>query len=346
MELLVVGFILALLIGLALPALQAARERGRMMECHNNLRNIATCMLNYELTKRQYPGYSNVLMRNDGKVYTDPATGKHRGVSYVVMLLPYLDQPELARRWKTPVGNEDGELRRARELSKIDLPPLICPSDPPTVKGSAPLSYAVNCGMRDGPGQSIKLGGQPRDWPENGVFFDLYTGDRRVSADDVLPVVKMSNDYISRGDGTAQTCMLAENVDSGSYVDLTEERIGVVWADAANVDVNQDPPHFDPPDKRMRINVGTGEANLRSDKLRVSAAQTPPYLVYARPSSFHPKGANMAFCDGKVRFVSEQTDYYVYCLLLSSNGARVRNPGTNQVMPNFNRPLAESWYLK
>ena len=54
----------------------------------------------------------------------------------------------------------------------------------------------------------------------------------------------------------------------------------------------------------------------------------------------------MAFCDGKVRFVSDSMDYYVYALLMSTNGARVRTPGSSQVLQNFNRPLNESWYLQ
>jgi hypothetical protein len=55
---------------------------------------------------------------------------------------------------------------------------------------------------------------------------------------------------------------------------------------------------------------------------------------------------NAAFCDGRVSFISEATDYYVYCLLMSPNGSRVRIPGTNKVLPNFDRSLVETWYTQ
>jgi prepilin-type processing-associated H-X9-DG protein len=84
----------------------------------------------------------------------------------------------------------------------------------------------------------------------------------------------------------------------------------------------------------MAINVETGESSDR------------PTAAFARPSSYHRDGVNMAFCDGKVRFVSDSMDYYVYCLLMSSNGKQVKMPGSTTVLPSFDRPMVESWYLQ
>ena len=54
-ELLVVISIIAMLAGLILPAVNAARESGRRTQCVNNQRQVALALLNYENTKGSFP---------------------------------------------------------------------------------------------------------------------------------------------------------------------------------------------------------------------------------------------------------------------------------------------------
>ncbi|MGD0383829.1 MAG: DUF1559 domain-containing protein [Thermoguttaceae bacterium] len=54
-ELLVVIAIIGILIGLLLPAVQAARESGRRLACINNLKQISTAILNHENTTKRFP---------------------------------------------------------------------------------------------------------------------------------------------------------------------------------------------------------------------------------------------------------------------------------------------------
>jgi prepilin-type N-terminal cleavage/methylation domain-containing protein/prepilin-type processing-associated H-X9-DG protein len=371
-ELLVVISIIAVLVGLAIPAIQMAQRYARQMECANNMRNIALAVHGYELTHRTYPGYSNVLMLNNGKTYSDPLTGQKQGVSWVIPLLANLDQPVLDLAWRTPVGGQgaggqgsggqnggaQGSTGQGAQWlaanQRIELRVLICAADVPAISGGTPLSYVANCGMKDGPGTPATGGnsGMPRDWADNGVFFDLYTGNPRIvgaqggQASSALPQPTMSQSYISRGHGVGFTLMLSENVDAGEYTDNTEAKVGMVWDGSGTVDTSQNPPTLKPPDDNMRINVGIGNSELQGGRVQSAGAQSSgasQSTVFARPSSFHNGGVNMAFCDGKVRFVSDSIDYYVYCLMMATGGSRVRLPGTNTVLPNFNRTINEAW---
>ena len=52
---------------------------------------------------------------------------------------------------------------------------------------------------------------------------------------------------------------------------------------------------------------------------------------------------NVVFCDSHLKFVSENIDYYVFCLLMSTDGQHVREPGSDEVVPGFAKPINDSW---
>lgn len=54
-ELLVVVFIIGVLVGLLLPAVQSAREGARAVRCRNNLKQLGLALANYESTMGVYP---------------------------------------------------------------------------------------------------------------------------------------------------------------------------------------------------------------------------------------------------------------------------------------------------
>ncbi|HEY5315518.1 MAG TPA: DUF1559 domain-containing protein [Pirellulales bacterium] len=336
-----------IMVAVAIPAVESSNDSSQQTACKAQMQYVAKVILAYEMQKRQYPGYRNALRLANGKIFADPQTGDKRAVSWVVMILPYIEhQQELHASWREPGNAKIARLYNNEEAAAPDerIRILTCPGDANLTTRKCGLSYVVNSGMQDG--QGVPAGstnqGMPRDWPENGVFFDVFQGnplagilgpDQKPLS---MPIIRMSNDYIARADGLGQTCMLSENVDAGRYTDDDEAAVGMIWNGSGKVDVALDPPSLDPPDPEMRIPRGEAKAT-RTPKTTIA---------HARPSSKHPGGVNMAFCDGRVRFVRDNMDYYVYSSLMSSNGYRVRMPGSNRVLPGFNRPLLEDWYIR
>src|SRR3989304_6136809 len=79
-ELLVVIAIIGILIALLLPAVQAAREAARRLQCSNNLKQVGLALLNYESSNRVFP-FGGLGTQGGGF-----------GHSWWVRILPFIEQ--------------------------------------------------------------------------------------------------------------------------------------------------------------------------------------------------------------------------------------------------------------
>src|SRR6266508_2796470 len=85
-ELLVVIAIIAILIGLLVPAVQKVREAAAMVQCKNNLRQIALGLHNYHGTLGTFP---------PGSVYKNVNGVWNYYDTWTVSILPYIEQDTL-----------------------------------------------------------------------------------------------------------------------------------------------------------------------------------------------------------------------------------------------------------
>lgn len=92
-ELLVVIAIIGILIGMLLPAVQQVREAARRVDCANNLRQIGLATTMFQDTYQAYPPARLT------PAFDDPSENCVGCASWMVHLLPFLEQDNLYEEW-------------------------------------------------------------------------------------------------------------------------------------------------------------------------------------------------------------------------------------------------------
>ncbi|HEX7376939.1 MAG TPA: DUF1559 domain-containing protein [Pirellulales bacterium] len=302
------------LAALWLPRIQGAREAGRRNRCGHQIKELAGAVANGAQTRDgRLPGYLEPLPLDRSIALGDGRITAEARVSWLVAILPMLEQEKLYRHW----SSGDALRKKAAADDSVAngyLPSLVCPSSGLSARTPPPCSYAVNTGRQDVRAAAPSYGkaGWPADWRANGVFFNRYIDARDNPAG--APRTEMTYDYLRQGDGSSLTVMLAERLDCGSYAALppsagaTEAALGVVW---------------------WPFNQLAGPPRSR----RINGPRDRLAIGNARPASNHPCGVMVAFCDGHSRFISEDIDYGIYCKLLAPNDAACNDPGSLAPVP-------------
>ncbi|MCC7086747.1 MAG: DUF1559 domain-containing protein [Pirellulales bacterium] len=324
--------IIAMLAGLLLPAVNNARESARQSTCMNNQRNFAQAIQQYVTSKDTFPGYRQVMnVQNGSKIV----------MNWQVALMPNLGKTDVYQALQAGA---------ITSLPYFEL--SVCPSDSSGAGKSSPwTSYVANTGLLDkfiNPNVCIykTIGGSnPIESAANGIFQDKVLGKLKVTLTDIK-------------DGPTNTLLIAENMDAFYYNDspcvLTanlnaaqnswERGTGFVWWDTSTT-TPQAPTSATAPYPVAGINGGKGDydpsilnwpssPDLFSDTPTVSPpTQNTNYA--ARPASAHPGGVLVAFAGGNTRFLKDDIDYRIYCLLMTPNGAKAttQSIGWQKFMP-------------
>ncbi len=120
LELLVTITIIGLLLGLLLPAIQAAREASHLAMCANNIRQLALAAQQHESAYRAYPpGY---LGETPAAVNIQPTTNSY--VGHLIYLMPHMEMQTIFNAWAAK-----------RDLNVITR--MVVPGDPKYVRWSS-----------------------------------------------------------------------------------------------------------------------------------------------------------------------------------------------------------------
>jgi prepilin-type N-terminal cleavage/methylation domain-containing protein/prepilin-type processing-associated H-X9-DG protein len=153
-ELLVVIAIIGVLIALLLPAVQAAREAARRMQCTNHLKQLSIACHNYHDTYQALVSASGqVIGKTSGNLNVDRWSG-------LVPLLPFMEQDSLYGRFRTEdvynpsdhiVSSNVAQGGGINNPKLIQVTTLLCPSDGNAkvrtdVYATGRTSYRMNLG--------------------------------------------------------------------------------------------------------------------------------------------------------------------------------------------------------
>ncbi len=299
-ELLVVIAIISVLIGLLLPAVQAAREAARRSQCVNNLKQIGIALHNYQGAIGSFPpGYSSHWKRDGGDEGTAEDDIGH-GWGWASMILPYVEQPAVFNAINFGLTMTFPDNLTAQT---IRFNSYLCPSD--SIKQLIPVRneentetvYTVGSGNYVGMFGTGEVGEAPGRG--NGMFFR----NSRLGFGDIT-------------DGTSQTFFVGERSHNLSYVTWTGRAIGGWLFTTASFEGGTN--KFDPePEESFTMILGPVGTEDGSRTPNHPRAHVEDYW------SRHPGGVNFLFGDGSVHFIKDSINASVYQSLATRAGGEV-----------------------
>jgi prepilin-type N-terminal cleavage/methylation domain-containing protein/prepilin-type processing-associated H-X9-DG protein len=301
-EVLVVITITGILVGLLLPAVQAAREAARRISCCNNLHQIGLALHGFHATNQCFPQGTALKGYPDGT--SPPAnllnTGPYRPGAFAA-ILPYLEYEPLYRSLRMDLAiDEDVNVA----LGKTIIPVYLCPS--------ANHTYGLQKAPHSQPLADPSLQFAVNDY--NGL-----NGVNRLGPD--APAASQLQDHggfaecqplrmADFRDGTSQTIDVVETVNFGRGV----------WIHGR--------PHYN--QAAYAINSLSGYNNAQNsvypDGSNLPVANRGPGKGVGGTwgiSSSHPGGANTLFVDGSVHFLTNSLSAQTLTALSTRDGGEV-----------------------
>ena len=322
-ELLVVIAIIGILIALLLPAVQAAREAARRMECTNKLKQIGLALHNHHDARKAFPPGNDDL---NGRFTGNAQTGGTVGTS--VHLFPYLEQnaiyDAIVNCDVADIPRGSGAPWNVMAVSQADLSLLRCPSAGENTRTSpgdptygsrlvGPNNYVYSLG--DGCwAHSHRPGSDTHRVTTRGMF---YSYDPKSIASAV--------------DGTSNTIGVSETLNPSTYrgkdMRTNVARFQGIWngtphglpleCNVANLQVPGNPRVFrdeleSASFRGMLVTMGWADAN----GFTTLTQPNWPVCIYngwndwgvMPPTSNHTGGVNGTMMDGSVQFISNTID--------------------------------------
>ena len=313
-ELLVVIAIIGILVAMLLPAVQAARESARRLQCINNLKQNGLGLLTYHDTYLKFPPGGAYMNDAPGGVYVGTKWTGNEGwasdsAGWTTMILPYLEQDlvyeqfDFSRRY----------LSFPNTMAATNpVETYLCPSQVEYQWSLDPRHYFVRLGAVHKQATFHYQGvcGPVGTNPAGGLYkVDTRPSEQtggRYSSIGMQGVLTRGESQRIRDitDGTSHTYMVGELSWSGAVPDA-------VW------DTTKSGPYL----SYARASGANMTTVYQSVVTPInSTGLVPADWNVVSFGSEHPGGTNFLLADGSGRFVTESVDFAAYLAAASRNG--------------------------
>ena len=271
-ELLVVTAVIAVLIGLLVPATQAAREAARRLQCGNNLRQLGLALHAYHNTHGSFP-------------FGESAGGN--GSSVWIKSLPYLEQTALYNAFNQQNSIFD---RENRTIQSTSLGVFACPSDLGAGVRDANSGFFVRYGFAD-PGETLS------------ASFTSYVGS--FGSTDTTSLILPMREGFANADGVIcniSPISVASVTDGLSNTFLLGER-ATAWLLQLSAFSPEIPTTFG-----WYFHGELGQTQFTTfypPNMPRKVGQSAGVNHASAASSLHPGGLLLTMADGSVRFVKD-----------------------------------------
>lgn len=300
-ELLVVIAIIGILIALLLPAVQAAREAARRMQCSNNLKQIGLGLHNYHDSFRTFP----IGSRSGGfSMYNTT------GTNWRCSLLAFLEQKTVFDKLNFETGSFSGYNSQPFSggneiLVGLLIPVYKCPSSTIDPFVNEPTS------INDRGGMMLDYVGISGAYPDPGGRGNTACRQsmRGYVCNTGLLVPHQCKRIRDALDGTSQTMIAAEQSGLVGGKPIRSNYAGG-WAGARDTGYELRPRNANEvsPDDGSQNYYHCGLTVVRwaiNTQTTVANSSSATYETNTILNSFHPGGILGLLADGSVRFVAE-----------------------------------------
>jgi type II secretory pathway pseudopilin PulG len=335
-ELLVVIAIIGTLVGLLLPAVQAARESARRSSCQNNMKQLALAVLTHQDTYNEFPAAASSLrMKN-----ITSGSGYWWNISLLVPLLPFIEEQskyDQCMSWITSATNHDP----GGDVFATNVSAFLCPSDINTSNALGTYRWGRTSyhGIVSDVSDDVTY-----PWQHRCAFSSdagRSTSNPTNSGQKAVRLKEIT-------DGTSATLMLSEVVIGDQTTSLRagvgKTGVGISRSDPPNTcqSLVTSSGYSSAVTSGYMPGVGWGFSNAPNACFYAHlppnaprCAQDHNWSSYMPASSYHPGGVVVAMCDGAVSFVIDSIDAGNSSVASGNNGYYVSMRGVWGALSTF-----------
>ncbi|MEN6450911.1 MAG: DUF1559 domain-containing protein [Thermoguttaceae bacterium] len=357
-ELLVVITIIGILIALLLPAVQAAREAARKMQCTNNLKQIGLALHNYGQANKVFP--PGLVMAatsqtssgwdwfNESKLAA-ASTPAGQATSWILRIMPFIEGDVIGRawNWNFPINAGSGAIplppgttaealaNKNYDLANLDVKALYCPTRRTALRAQdMDSSSGIMMGTKWTGGGTDYGGCAGRHQMINGISSPFYYVDPGMSGppNTLYDKAGTSAPAVTSGSDMKLAGVFGAVNNSTSFGAVRDGLSNTIAAGELQRLLTVSPRSLDgwaigglPTLFTTGLMVtpksdGTGAVEV------ASGGKLMNNMAHASPGSEHANGANFGLADGSVQWMTDSMDPATFALM-GSMADGVARPG-------------------